>query len=394
MQQLILLFFFVFNSLAMSAQHLSPLVLNSESLRVHLGESAYLVGTYKELDVAKKSTVTRYVGRAYLELLGGGAVVLETDEKGIRTPEEIEKYRNKTVVIYGFTRSGQTVWGGGQVASLVMTSLSFSTIDLVDSNDFAVNFDSTAKLPSLYLKEDIKSEYIGQWVQIEGELTTAKVSAKILDQQEKEELKRLGSDTSLFMDMRKMMREVEEMNKLFKLKSYDLATAVELGNHGIIKLKDSQPSELLDSNNIGSKVSLIGRLQGVPPYGCYLTELQKVAQIDTSILPIIKTKKDIDRYDGEQVIVIGEYTEIDVAQHPKRTVYIGRAALSLADGSSIALEVDDEGIRAKRELKTCKKKRVKVIATLHSSRQLWGKANEAAIVSPCLTDIQSVEIIK
>lgn len=394
MYQLIPFYFFILNSFIMSAQQLSPLVLSTESLRVHQGEFVYLVGVYKELNVAKKSTVTRYVGRAYLELIGGGAVVLETDEKGIRTPEEIEKYRDKTVVIYGHARTNQTVWGGGQVASLVMNAVSgFTEIDIVNASDFSPYFDSSTQLLPIYIKSDLKEELIGQWVQIEGELTTAKASTAIMEQEEIDELKKLGLDTSIFIDMKRMQQEVAEMNKMFRLIDYDLNTAIELGDHSIVKFKDTQPSELLDSNNIGCKLSIIGRLQGIPPYGCYLTEIQKVVTIDTSSPPLIQTRTDIDRYDGERVVVIGKYAEINMSQHPKRTVYIGRVALNLADDSSVALEVDDKGIRSKQELATCKNKTVRVVGILHSQQQLWGGANEAAILSPCLMNIEAIEVI-
>ncbi|MCP4440631.1 MAG: hypothetical protein GY810_16925 [Aureispira sp.] len=378
----------------MSAQHLSPLVLSHEALQVHQGEFVYLVGTYKELNVAKKHTVTRYVGRAYLELLGGGHVVIETDEDGIRSPEEIEKYRDKTVLIYGRVMVGQTVWGGGQLASLVMSAVrSFKQIDLANPNDFVPYIDRISTLPEVYLKEELKEEYIGNWVRIEGKLSAPKSAAQLLNSKEAEELSELGIDTSFAKEMAEMQQHLDQMNELFSIKSYKLNTAIELPDLGSIKIRDTQPSELLDSSNIGSKLSIIGRLQGIPPYGCYLTEIQKVKLVDSNTTPLIKTDKDIKRHDSTQVIVIGTYYEIDVAQHPARTVYIGRAALRLEDGSSIAIEVDDKGVRSKQEINRCKGKQVKIVGTLHSLMQLWGSYDEAAIVSPALTDIQSIEVV-
>jgi hypothetical protein len=114
-------------------------------------------------------------------------------------------------------------------------------------------------------------------------------------------------------------------------------------------------------------------------------------------LTSVTSKKDFDKNINEEVELIGLYKTMmlpesarpDSPQKPSKRVYI-----ELSDGSHIALETHDAGIRPVKEKVKLLNKKVKVTGTLHANHQLWGTNMEAAIVMDAIKDVKSVEATK
>lgn len=84
-----------------------------------------LSGVYAELNVKQRQDgKPKYVGRAIVKLNSGYSYLLETGEAGIRSNEEIERFRGKNVQVEART-SGEhcTAWGDGTEASIVSPCL-------------------------------------------------------------------------------------------------------------------------------------------------------------------------------------------------------------------------------------------------------------------------------
>lgn len=110
--------------------------------------------------------------------------------------------------------------------------------------------------------------------------------------------------------------------------------------------------------------------------------------------PLVATKADVDRYDGDMVRVVGRYTEIDVRKAPTKTpAYDGHVAIELEDGTRVLLLPvwDQEAIRPPEEIAHCKDQQVVVEGTIAktapSSRD--GRAN---LLMPCLLFVLSVQL--
>ena len=111
-------------------------------------------------------------------------------------------------------------------------------------------------------------------------------------------------------------------------------------------------------------------------------------------LTAVTTKKDFDKNVNKEVALIGVYKTMmlpesarpDSPKKPSKRIYI-----ELSDGTHIALETHDAGIRPVKEKVKVLNKKVKVIGTLHAHHQLWGTNIEAAIVMDAIKDVKSVE---
>lgn len=111
-------------------------------------------------------------------------------------------------------------------------------------------------------------------------------------------------------------------------------------------------------------------------------------------LTAVTTKKDFDKNVNKEVALIGIYKTMmlpesarpDSPKKPSQRIYI-----ELSDGTQIALETHDAGIRPVKEKVKLLNKKVKVTGTLHANHQLWGTNMEAAIVMDAVKEVKSVE---
>lgn len=114
-------------------------------------------------------------------------------------------------------------------------------------------------------------------------------------------------------------------------------------------------------------------------------------------LTAVTSKKDFDKNVNQEVTLIGVYKTMmlpqsarpDSPKKPSKRVYI-----ELSDGTHIALETHDEGIRPVKEKVKLLNKKVKVTGTLFAHHQLWGTNTEAAIVMDAIKDVKSVDLAK
>jgi hypothetical protein len=114
-------------------------------------------------------------------------------------------------------------------------------------------------------------------------------------------------------------------------------------------------------------------------------------------LTAITTKKDFDKNVNQEVELIGFYKTMmlpesarpDSPKKPSKRVYI-----ELSDGTHIALETHDAGIRPVKEKVKLLNKKVEVTGTLYANHQLWGTNMEASIVMDAIKNLKNVEVSK
>lgn len=95
-------------------------VKNSTDFEAHTGKKVVVEGIYRQMNVNKRVNGNpTYIGRAQLELSDGMFAMIETHDKGIRTPEEIALYEGKIVRVTGKIGLHCLAWGNGEVASIV-----------------------------------------------------------------------------------------------------------------------------------------------------------------------------------------------------------------------------------------------------------------------------------
>ncbi len=98
----------------------SVIITNYTQFKKHEGKEVTLTGTYKELNVNKRpGGKPSYIGRAYIQLTDSAAVLLETDEKGYRTDEEIAHMKGRIVEVTGTINDHCNAWGNGDMATIV-----------------------------------------------------------------------------------------------------------------------------------------------------------------------------------------------------------------------------------------------------------------------------------
>ncbi len=108
---------------------------------------------------------------------------------------------------------------------------------------------------------------------------------------------------------------------------------------------------------------------------------------------VAKTQKTTTIRDDSNlfITITGTYTLMNVSQIPERPVYNGRVVIILADGTMIALERGDDGIRTEEELKQFQNKTVQVTGILMPATVLWGDGSETSIVAEYITAIQEIQ---
>jgi hypothetical protein len=95
--------------------------------------------------------------------------------------------------------------------------------------------------------------------------------------------------------------------------------------------------------------------------------------------------------DGKRVLITGTYRLMNVNKRPGgEPVYIGRAYIELADGSTVILETNDAGIRPIEEQALLTDEVVVAEGILYAGCTAWGDGTEASIIGACLRDISRV----
>lgn len=105
---------------------------------------------------------------------------------------------------------------------------------------------------------------------------------------------------------------------------------------------------------------------------------------------------DIQACTGRRVVVRGEYVQLDVRQNPGSSAQLrAHAALRLRDGTTVTLEPawTPQAIRGADERKRLTGKQVEAVGLL------WAEAPEppepvASIVSPCLSPVESIDLVR
>ena len=96
-----------------------PEVTLYEHIKRYANQKVTVKGRYTELNVSQKQTQIKYIGRVKITLKDNHFVILETDKQGIRSKEEIEKYRGKPVLVIGTLYPNMYAWGDGSQATIV-----------------------------------------------------------------------------------------------------------------------------------------------------------------------------------------------------------------------------------------------------------------------------------
>jgi|SRR5579871_608502 len=106
---------------------------------------------------------------------------------------------------------------------------------------------------------------------------------------------------------------------------------------------------------------------------------------------IVRTEADISRWDGQRVLVIGEYEAIPnpVKGMMKRDRPKDRAVVKLSDGTLLYLEPLDSAHsrRESSELEAFDQRMVRVLGTVHAQMPSKGES----LIAPCITDIELIE---
>ena len=107
----------------------------------------------------------------------------------------------------------------------------------------------------------------------------------------------------------------------------------------------------------------------------------------------IAQSTDIPGHDGERVVVIGTYNQLDVRMRQKPPpVYKGHAAITMADGNLVLLEPiwADAAIRSEEERAAWDGKGVRVTGTLYV-RGPEPPEPMATMVMPTLSPVEAIE---
>lgn len=97
---------------------------------------------------------------------------------------------------------------------------------------------------------------------------------------------------------------------------------------------------------------------------------------------------------NKYAVVEGEYRRMNMSQILSRNIYMGRAEIVLSDGSVIALERGEAGIRSASEITQYDGKKVRVKGIIRPKSVLWGDGSEASIIAEYITAIQEIQIVK
>ena len=100
------------------------LIETEEDMSEKFGTEVTVIGMYQQLNVSHKIDDVVFVGRVYLRLKDTTTLVLEIEEKGIRSKEEIKRFENRKVKVRGVINHMTPLWGSGKESSLVSDYLS------------------------------------------------------------------------------------------------------------------------------------------------------------------------------------------------------------------------------------------------------------------------------
>lgn len=96
-----------------------PIITWQDQIKKYDNQLVVIKGLYAELNVSQKTTRISYVGRVKIVLNDNSFIILETDEKGIRSPEEISRFKDKQVMVTGTLHAQTYAWGDGSQATIV-----------------------------------------------------------------------------------------------------------------------------------------------------------------------------------------------------------------------------------------------------------------------------------
>ena len=105
---------------------------------------------------------------------------------------------------------------------------------------------------------------------------------------------------------------------------------------------------------------------------------------------LVRTKEDVDRMDGQNVVAIGDYEAIPAPMKgkPKKGLPKDHALLRLVDGTRVYLEPLDskKSRRPRAELDQFNGQRVHVAGIAHKQMPARG----AGLIAPCLSEISEI----
>ncbi len=126
-------------------------------------------------------------------------------------------------------------------------------------------------------------------------------------------------------------------------------------------------------------------------FGCVVKQSKRQHVNMDEQIPVIRCYADIKKHEGRRVKAIGKYEELNVGQHPKAKIFVGRAKIALSDGHHLILETHDKGIRTEKEIAKYRGKMVSVIGVVNIDCLAWGDGRQASITGPCFTMIEEIE---
>ena len=130
---------------------------------------------------------------------------------------------------------------------------------------------------------------------------------------------------------------------------------------------------------------------------CEQVKFPRSGKIEKSMskIPTVLVKADIEANVGEQVHLVGYYTQIDVRMHPDPPpVYKGHIALVLEDDTNVLLHAvwDTEAKRPAEEIAQFENRKV-VAEGLIFPTCPDGPNNEANLRLPCLLTVDSINLV-
>lgn len=128
--------------------------------------------------------------------------------------------------------------------------------------------------------------------------------------------------------------------------------------------------------------------------GCTTQTMPDPAPADPALVRISDSSR-FEELDGTQVVVHGRYVQVDVRKRIRdggEPVYRGHTAVELTDRHRLHIEPtwSDAALRSAAEIAEFEGQLVVVTGTLHNYCPTPPEPM-AAIISPCLTDVSSVE---
>jgi hypothetical protein len=118
------------------------------------------------------------------------------------------------------------------------------------------------------------------------------------------------------------------------------------------------------------------------------------AAVEEPAAVVVRSDEDLVHAWGRRVRVIGRYERMMLptsARPGAPSEPSGRVEV-VVGRRSLALDTHARGIRSEEEVQRFVGRRVVVVGTAREHAQLWGRPDEAAIVSAALVDVERIEL--